>query len=154
MKLTLWILAALFCCAVPVPTEAAFPRPTPTERQGGGPPVMGEDAMDVRITYKTAVVAHIEALDARTAKDGASLPTPPASSSPGDERTDEWTECDSANHCTRFTRTDRYQRTDAPRTTGSNPNEGRGPLDWVPFSWGSSSCATANACLILVVKPT
>lgn len=109
--------------------------------QHGGPRQPSAHATDIRYGYVTSN------LRANT-KDGSGGPqSPPPEPSPGDESTQEWTECNGEGQCTRYHRTDRYQRQDAPITEGSNPSQGSLPYEWVPIEWGSSSCATANACL-------
>ncbi len=114
-------------------------------RERGGAYYPGGSAIDFEVRYRIFDTPLTDAGE----KNGNGPPQPPVEPSPGDERTEEWTECGDPGPCTRYTRTDRYQRRDAPTTENSDPYQGVEPFDWMPTSWGSSSCQNANACLII-----
>lgn len=109
----------------------------------------GTDGPQHPSTDAPEMVAHAaqDHLDASlvTAK-GQGAPSFPVEPTPGDRRSNKWTQCDDGGSpCTRYSRTDRYQRTDAP-IEGDDPDAGHGPYDWIAIDWGSRGCATLVIC--------
>lgn len=113
-------------------------------RERGGAYYPGGSAIDFEVRYRIFDTPLTDA----GGKNRGGAPQPPVEPSPGDERTEEWSECGDPGPCTRYSRTDRYQRRDAPTTAGSDPARGAGALGWVPVSWKSWSCAAADLCMV------